>query len=96
MAASQHPENPEVVWDIHTPMSRSDMQQYRAFHNMEPATFNYQEDCSQIECDAMWEAIWDEIKTWDINVPTEYGGYMEATGSHVTAIWAAIRKRVPE
>ena len=42
----------------------------------------------------MWEAIWDEIKTWDINVPTEYAGYMGATGSHVTAIWLAIKKQM--
>jgi hypothetical protein len=81
----------DEIWDINPPMARAEMQQYRTSHNMTPATFNYQEDCSEIERDAMWEAIWDEIKTWDINVPTEYGGYCGATGSHVAAIWLAIR-----
>lgn len=74
--------------------TRDELSALRAACGMVPATFNYQEDCSEIERDAMWEAIWDEIKTWDINVPTEYAGYMGATGSHVTAIWLAIKKRM--
>lgn len=58
--------------------------------NMEPATFNYMEDVPKwMQYDPMFNAIWDEIKTWDINVPTEYGGY-DCTGSNVAAILAAI------
>ena len=32
-----------------------------------------------------FNAIWDAIKTWDIEVP-EDGGVSEATGNHVVAI----------
>jgi hypothetical protein len=33
-----------------------------------------------------FEAIWQCIKRWDINVPDIYGGYCHATGNHVRAI----------
>jgi hypothetical protein len=39
-----------------------------------------------------FEAIWQAIKTWDINVPGAYGGYCSATGNHVRAIIDALRK----
>ena len=41
--------------------------------------------------DPLFSAIWERIKTWDINVPTRYRGYMGATGNHVIAILSAIR-----
>jgi len=41
---------------------------------------------------AEFKAIWEAIKEWDINVPSEYGGYCGATGNHVMAIFDAIRK----
>ncbi|HLJ25350.1 MAG TPA: hypothetical protein VKY85_01425 [Candidatus Angelobacter sp.] len=41
--------------------------------------------------DPLWNVIWEAIKTWDINVPAVYGGYMGATGNHATAIFNAIR-----
>jgi hypothetical protein len=37
-----------------------------------------------------FEAIWQVIKTWDINVPYVYQGYMGATGNHVRAILDAL------
>ena len=37
-----------------------------------------------------FEAIWQVIKTWDINVPGAYGGYCGATGNHVRAILDAL------
>jgi len=36
--------------------------------------------------DPRFEAIWQAIKSWDINVPGAYGGYCGATGNHVRAI----------
>ena len=36
--------------------------------------------------DPLFEAVWQRIKTWDINVPEVYAGYMGATGNHVRAI----------
>ncbi len=39
-----------------------------------------------------FKAIYDCIKTWDINVPEAYGGYCAANGSHVRAIIEALRK----
>lgn len=38
----------------------------------------------------LFEAIWQCIKSWDINVPEAYGGYCGATGNHVRAILDAI------
>jgi len=37
-----------------------------------------------------FEAIWQCIKLWDINVPQVYVGYMGATGNHVRAILDAL------
>lgn len=37
-----------------------------------------------------FEAIWECIKQWDINVPGAYGGYCGATGNHVRAILDAL------
>jgi hypothetical protein len=41
----------------------------------------------------VFEAIWQAIKTWDINVPDAYSGYCGATGNHVAAILKAINTR---
>lgn len=38
-----------------------------------------------------FEAIWQCIKKWDINVPNVYAGYMGATGNHVRAILDALK-----
>ena len=38
----------------------------------------------------VFEAIWQTIKTWDINVPKHYHGYCGATGNHVAAIMNAL------
>jgi hypothetical protein len=40
--------------------------------------------------DPRFEAIWQRIKSWDINVPSVYGGYCGATGNHVRAILDAL------
>jgi len=40
--------------------------------------------------DPVFEAIWNVIKTWDINVPAVYKGYCGATGNHVRAIHDAV------
>lgn len=45
--------------------------------------------------DALWNRIWQTIKTWDINVPSEYGGYCGATGNHVCAIYDAVKEPKP-
>lgn len=37
-----------------------------------------------------FEAVWQAIKTWDINVPESYNGYCGATGSHVAPILNAL------
>lgn len=40
--------------------------------------------------DPKFEAIWQAIKGWDINVPDAYSGYCGATGNHVRAILDAL------
>jgi hypothetical protein len=39
-----------------------------------------------------FNAVWNCIKTWDINVPGAYNGYCGATGNHVQAILDALAK----
>lgn len=41
-----------------------------------------------------FNAVWERIKHWDINVPGAYGGYTGATGNHVRAILDALSKLV--
>jgi hypothetical protein len=41
--------------------------------------------------DPQFEAIWQIIKTWDVNVPACYRGYCGANGSHVMLILNALR-----
>jgi hypothetical protein len=43
-----------------------------------------------LDHDPRFEAIWQRIKSWDINVPEVYVGYMGATGNHVRAILDAL------
>lgn len=38
-----------------------------------------------------FNAIWDVIKTWDINVPEYYQGYCGGNGSHVKILLDALR-----
>lgn len=38
-----------------------------------------------------FEAVWQCIKRWDINVPQAYAGYCGATGNHVRAILDALK-----
>ena len=40
----------------------------------------------------MWNDIWNVIKSWDVNVPNAYQGYMGANGNHVSMIYRAIRE----
>ncbi len=78
------------IYQVPPPMAREDMAAMRKRCGMLPATFNYSDPTPEMQIDALWNAIWNEIKTWDINVPTEYRGYSGATGNHVTAIYLAI------
>lgn len=41
--------------------------------------------------DPLFEAIWQVIRTWDINVPEQYNGYTGATGNHARAIYDAVK-----
>ena len=42
--------------------------------------------------DPRFVAVWNCIKSWDINVPEVYGGYCGATGNHVRAILDALAR----
>jgi hypothetical protein len=39
-----------------------------------------------------FEAIWQVIKSWDVNVPEHYFGYCGANGSHVKLILNALEE----
>lgn len=53
---------------------------------------NWPDPTPEMLDDPTFNAIWDVIKTWDINVPSVYEGYCEATGNHVRAIMDALPK----
>ena len=38
----------------------------------------------------LFDTIWRVIKSWDINVPNAYSGYMGATGNHARAVYDAL------
>jgi hypothetical protein len=42
----------------------------------------------------LFNAVWQVIKTWDINVPHAYVGYCGATGNHARAILDGIQAQV--
>ena len=42
--------------------------------------------------DPEFEAIWQVIKSWDVNVPTVYNGYCGCTGNHAKAILNSIHR----
>jgi hypothetical protein len=46
--------------------------------------------------DPIFDAIWEVIKKWDINVPEYYTGYCGGTGSHVTLIYDALMSVLPK
>lgn len=41
--------------------------------------------------DPLFDAIWNTIKKWDVNVPHVYSGYCGANGNHVRAIYDAVK-----
>lgn len=53
-------------------------------------TGNYQDPTPKMLKNPAWNAIYEEIKDWDINIPSEYAGYCAATGNHATAIFNAL------
>lgn len=52
----------------------------------------WQDPTEEMLNDPLFNAIWNTIKSWDINVPEEYEGYCGATGNHARAIFDAIKK----
>lgn len=50
----------------------------------------YQDPTPEQMASPEFNAIWEEIKSYDINSPKEYDGYSGATGNHVAAILNAL------
>lgn len=59
--------------------------------NPGPTENNWPDPTPEMLDDPRFNAIWQAIKTWDINVPHAYEGYCEATGNHARAILDALR-----
>lgn len=53
---------------------------------------NWPDPTPEMLTDPQFEAIWQCIKSWDINVPHAYRGYCGANGNHVRAILDALKK----
>lgn len=68
----------------------------RQERGLPPSTYNYGDPDPAMGRDPLFTAIWNEIGTWDINVPYAYDGYMGANGNHVAAIIRAIRPVIEE
>jgi hypothetical protein len=51
---------------------------------------NWPDPDPQMRASPEFEAIWQCIKTWDINVPNAYDGYCGAEGNRVRAILEAL------
>lgn len=51
---------------------------------------------TMVEGDKLFDAIYEVIKSWDVNVPEYYGGYCHANGSHATLIYHAVRKALKD
>ena len=45
---------------------------------------------------AEFEAVWQCIKNWDINVPDAYSGYCGATGNHVRSILDSLNRHASD
>lgn len=59
--------------------------------NPAPAARHWPDPTPEMLDDARFNSIWQCIKSWDINVPAAYAGYMGATGNHARAILDALR-----
>lgn len=55
-----------------------------------PCPRHWPDPTPEMLADPTFEAIWQVIKSWDINVPAAYSGYCGATGNHVRAILDAL------
>lgn len=44
-----------------------------------------------LDNDALFDAIWETIKSWDVNVSAVYSGYCGASGNHARAIYDAVK-----
>ena len=55
-----------------------------------PNPISWPDPTEEMRESAEFEAIWQCIKSWDINVPGAYIGYTGATGNHVRAILDAL------
>ncbi len=53
---------------------------------------SYRDPTKEDLSNPLFEVIWQEIKSWDINVPAQYSGYCGATGNHVCAILDALHE----
>lgn len=44
------------------------------------------------QTDPYFDAVWEVVKTWDVNVKGAYNGYMGANGNHVQMILDSINR----
>ena len=87
---------PPEVAEFDRVIAIQDDQKMRTELRMDPATYNYdgrQPIPQRVILMPEFEAIWDEIKLWDVNVPYAHVGYCGASGDHVYAILKALAAR---
>lgn len=63
---------------------------------MPPAEQPWPDPTKEMPLNPLFNRIWELIKSWDINVPEVYSGYMGATGNHVRAIFDVVQASVQQ
>ena len=61
-------------------------------NHLNPTTNRWPDPTPEMVKSPEFNAIWECIKKWDINVPNAYCGYCGATGNHVRAILDALKQ----
>jgi hypothetical protein len=81
LSSSAHVERPQLsAAPIDRPQEREDLREQAP----------WPDPTLEMLDDPKFEAVWQRIKSWDINVPDVYAGYCGATGNHVRAILDAL------
>lgn len=80
-----------LILEHDTDMNTGSIREYpKGFTDQQKA--DWPDPTPEMLADPVYDAIWNVIKTWDVNVPGVYSGYCGPTGNHARKIYDAIKK----